>query len=324
MNFVSLITFLIVAVIGAIAWRIREIWQIPAVFVPLAVLASLSPKILDQWERGVVLRLGRFRRQIGPGLYWIIPLVDRLVRRVDQRVMTTSFLAEKALSRDTVPVNVDAVLFWHVWDAEKATLEVADYRAAVSWAAQTALRDMIGRTVLASLLSKREELDKQLQEVIDSKTEPWGITVQSVEIRDVVIPESLQDAMSRQAQAERERQARVILGDAENEIAQKFVEAAHKYDDSPSGLHLRAMNILYESLKEKGTMVIVPSTAVDSMGLGGTVGLTAFAQQQLDREPVGSTIGPPPAAPKSAEAEAEEDLFGEETPGEEEGGKGEE
>jgi regulator of protease activity HflC (stomatin/prohibitin superfamily) len=303
MNIFTLITFVVIVLIGAVAYLLNPTWQIPAVFLPLAFLTSLSPKILDQWERGVVLRLGRFKRQIGPGLFWIIPLIDRLVRRVDQRVITTSFMAEKALTRDTVPVNVDAVLFWHVWDAEKATLQVADYEAAVSWAAQTALRDMIGRTMLAALLSEREDLDKQLQAVIDAKTEPWGITVQSVEIRDVVIPESLQDAMSRQAQAERERQARVILGDAENEIAQKFVEAAHKYDSSASGLHLRAMNILYESLKEKGTMVIVPSTAIDSMGLGGTMGLSAFAQQHADGVPVGPTLGAI-APPKSAEAEA--------------------
>ncbi|MHC4340142.1 MAG: slipin family protein [Planctomycetota bacterium] len=324
MNFVSLITFVIVGAIGAATYFFRPGWEVPFVFLPLAVIASLSPQVLNQWDRGIVLRLGRFRRQIGPGLYWIIPLLDRMVRRVDQRVMTNSFLAEKALTRDTVPVNVDAVLFWHVWDAEKATLEVANYTAAVSWAAQTALRDMIGRTVLASLLSEREELDKQLQAVIDSKTEPWGITVQSVEIRDVVIPESLQDAMSRQAQAERERQARIILGDAENQIAQKFVEAAHKYDSSESGLHLRAMNILYESLKEKGTMVIVPSSAVDSMGLGGMAGLTAFARQSLDGARVGPMLGGPPALPKGAEAEAEEELFGQDETGEERGeGNGE-
>jgi len=315
MNVMSLITFLVVAVIGAVAVAFNqafESWTVILAFLAFAGIASMSPKVLDQWERGVVLRLGRKRRTIGPGLFWIIPLIDRLVRRIDQRVMTTSFLAEKALSKDTVPVNVDAVLFWHVWDAEKATLDVADYRAAVSWAAQTALRDMIGRTPLAALLSEREHLDSALQIVIDKKTEPWGITVQSVEVRDVQIPESLQDAMSRQAQAERERQARVILGDAENEIAQKFVEAAHKYDASPSGMHLRAMNILYESLKEKGTMVIVPSTAIDSMGLGGVSGLTAFAQQQLNGVVPSVAVAPPPPAPKTVEEAAEEDLFGKE------------
>lgn len=316
MNIVSAIVFVIVCAAGGVAYAINPAWQIPAVFLPLATLLSLSPRVLDQWERGVVLRLGRFQRQIGPGLYWIIPLIERMARRVDQRVMTTSFLAEKALSRDTVPVNVDAVLFWHVWDAKKATLEVADYHAAVSWAAQTALRDMIGRTMLAALLSEREELDLQLRETIDAKTEPWGITVQSVEVRDVVIPESLQDAMSRQAQAERERQARVILGDAENEIAEKFVEAANRYDQSPAGLHLRAMNILYESLKEEGTMVIVPSSAVDSMNIGGLTGLTAFAQQNANGARFGPMLGAPATKTRSAEEAAEEDLFG----GEEETG----
>ncbi len=309
MNVFSLIIFVLVAVIGAVAYLLNPTWLIPACFLPLAILASLSPRILDQWERGIVLRLGRYTRQIGPGLFWLIPLIERVVRRVDRRVITTSFLAEKALSRDTVPVNVDAVLFWHVWDAAKATLEVAEYEAAVSWAAQTALRDMIGRTMLAALLSEREELDRQLRETIDAKTEPWGVTVQSVEIRDVVIPESLQDAMSRQAQAERERQARVILGDAENEIAQKFVDAAHKYDESPSGLHLRAMNILYESLKEEGTMVIVPSSAIDSMGLGGALGMTAFAQQNGAGAPPRPRGVPGAAIADLSEVEAEEDLF---------------
>jgi len=312
MNIFSLIVLALVALIGGVAYLLNPIWQIPVAFVPLALFASLSPRILDQWERGIVLRLGKYQRQIGPGLFWLIPLIERVVRRVDQRVITTSFLAEKALSRDTVPVNVDAVLFWHVWDAEKATLEVADYQGAVSWSAQTALRDMIGRTMLASLLSEREALDKQLRETIDAKTEPWGITVQSVEIRDVVIPESLQNAMSRQAQAERERQARVILGDAEKEIAQSFVDAAHKYDDSPSGLHLRAMNILYESLKEEGTMVIVPSSAIDSMGLGGLMGMTAFTQQNGGGVPptLGGARGPRvPPARGMEESQAERDLF---------------
>jgi len=310
MNFVSIIAFGIVCGVGAVTYFLfLPTMEVPAVFLPVAVLAALSPRIIDQWERGVILRLGRFRRQIGPGLFWIVPLVDRVVRRIDQRVMTSSFLAEKALSRDTVPVNVDAVLFWHVWDSEKATLQVADYRAAVSWAAQTALRDMIGRTMLASLLSEREELDRQLRETIDSKTEPWGITVQSVEIRDVVIPESLQGAMSRQAQAERERQARVILGDAENEIAEKFVSAAHKYDTSPAGLHLRAMNILYESLKEEGTMVIVPSSAIDTMNIGGLTGLTAFAQQNVNGFRFGPARGALSAPPRTEEEAAEEDLF---------------
>jgi regulator of protease activity HflC (stomatin/prohibitin superfamily) len=281
MNVLSGLIFLAVAGIGAVVYVTTGHPAAPYVFMVLAALSAFSPRVVRHWERAIVLRLGKFRGCAGPGLFWVMPLIDRITKVVDLRVMTTSFLAEKALTRDTVPVNVDAVLFWHVWDPEKATLGVADYREAVSWAAQTALRDMIGRTELASLLSHREELDKQLQVAIDAKTEPWGITVESVEIRDVVIPESLQDAMSRQAQAERERQARVILGDAENQIAQKFVEAARQYKGEPVALHLRAMNILYESLKEKGTLVLVPSSAVDTMGLGGMQGLTALARQIL-------------------------------------------
>ena len=276
MNVISGIVFVVVAGIGAGVYLQTGHPAVAPVFLVLAALSALSPKVVKQWERAVVLRLGKFRGSLGPGLCWIMPLLERVVKTVDQRVITTSFLAEKALTRDTVPVNVDAVLFWHVWDPKKATLGVADYREAVSWASQTALRDMIGRTELSSLLSNREQLDKQLQVTIDAKTEPWGITVESVEIRDVVIPESLQDAMSRQAQAERERQARIILGDAENQIAGKFVEAARQYAGEPIGLHLRAMNILYESLKERGSLVVVPSTAVESMGLGGLAGLTSL------------------------------------------------
>lgn len=240
---------------------------------------ALSPKVVRQWEKGIVLRFGRFHRAIGPGLTWIVPLVDRVVVWIDQRVITTAFTAEKTLTKDTVPVDVDAVLFWVVWDAKKAALEVENYREAISWAAQTALREIIGKTELADLLAGREKLDRQLQEIIDGRTEPWGITVQAVEIRDVVIPDLLQDAMSRQAQAERERQARVILGDAERQIAGKFAEAAVLYRDDPVALHLRAMNMLYEGLKEKGALVVVPSTAVESMGLGTITGLTALYQK---------------------------------------------
>jgi len=315
MNIISILIAAAVGGVGLVAYILRPGPEVPAVFVPLALLAASSPRVLDQWERGIVLRLGRFHRRVGPGLCWLIPLLERLARRVDQRVMTTSFLAEKALSRDTVPVNVDAVLFWHVWDTEKATLEVADFTSAVSWAAQTALRDMIGRTMLATLLSEREHLDRQLRETIDAKTEPWGITVQSVEIRDVVIPESLQDAMSRQAQAERERQARVILGDAENQIAQSFVEAARKYEESPSGLHLRAMNILYEGLKEEGTMVIVPSSAVETMGIGGLMGVVNGARADGHGNGRGAArahiarVAPATAVADPEEA-AEADLFG--------------
>jgi regulator of protease activity HflC (stomatin/prohibitin superfamily) len=249
----------------------------------LAVIFSLSPQIAKQWEKGIVLRFGKFNRQIGPGLFWIIPFIDRVTVWIDQRVITTSFNAEQTLTKDTVPVNVDAVLFWVVWDAKKAALEVENYINAISWTAQTSLRDIIGRTELSELLSGREQLDKELQKVIDARTEPWGITVQSVEIRDVVIPEILQDAMSRQAQAERERQARVILGDAENQIASKFAEAAIQYQDNPIALHLRAMNMLYEGLKEKGALVVVPSTAVESMGLGTITGLASLNAQRTNK-----------------------------------------
>ena len=231
----------------------------------------------DQWEKAVVLRNGRFRGLFGPGLFWVIPIIDQVPVWVDQRVMVTPFNAEKALTKDTVPVNVDAVLFWMVWDAQKAALEVADYRNAISWAAQTALREIIGKMDLASILVGRETMDADLQRIIDARTTPWGVTVQSVEIRDVIIPEALEDAMSRQAQAERERQARVILGESEEQIAKSFRKASAAYVDNPTALHLRAMNMLFEGLKERGAMVIVPSSAVDTMNLGGLAGITALA-----------------------------------------------
>jgi regulator of protease activity HflC (stomatin/prohibitin superfamily) len=275
-NFVSIIVFLLISVPGIIYSVLAKWPLIGIIAVIVAWLFSLSPKIAKQWEKGIILRFGKFERLIGPGLYWIFPLVDKTAIWIDQRVMTTTFMAEQTLTKDTVPVNVDAVLFWIVWDAKKAALEVQNYQNAISWASQTALRDIIGKTELAELLSGREKIDKELQKVIDSRTEPWGITVQSVEIRDVVIPEQLQDAMSRQAQAERERQARVILGDAENQIAEKFASAALQYKDNPVALHLRAMNMLYEGLKEKGALVVVPSTAVESMGLGTITGLTSL------------------------------------------------
>jgi regulator of protease activity HflC (stomatin/prohibitin superfamily) len=284
MNFVSFILFMVIS-IPAIAWSAitkNPIWGITGFI--LALLFSLSPNIVKQWEKGIVLRFGKFHRQIGPGLFWIVPLIDKVSIWIDQRVMTTTFMAEQTLTKDTVPVNVDAVLFWIVWDAKKAALEVKNYQTAISWASQTALRDIIGKTELTELLSGREHLDKELQKVIDSRTEPWGITVQSVEIRDVVIPEQLQDAMSRQAQAERERQARVILGDAENQIASKFALAAEQYKDNPVALHLRAMNMLYEGLKEKGALVVVPSTAVESMGLGTITGLTSMNTMLTKKE----------------------------------------
>jgi regulator of protease activity HflC (stomatin/prohibitin superfamily) len=220
----------------------------------------------------------------GPGWFWIIPIIDNVAMWIDHRVMVTPFAAQKTLTKDTVPVDVDAVLFWVVWDAEKAALEVENYRAAVDWAAQTALRDIIGRMMLADILVGRSVIDKDLQAVIDERTTPWGVTVQSVEIRDIVIPQDLEDAMSRQAQAERERQARVILGESEKQIASSFAEASQAYVDNPTALHLRAMNMLFEGLKEKGALVIVPSSAVDTMNLGGLSGMIAMAQNNLPKE----------------------------------------
>jgi regulator of protease activity HflC (stomatin/prohibitin superfamily) len=232
----------------------------------------------DQWEKAVVLRNGKFRGLFGPGIFWILPVIDQIPMWIDHRVMVTPFNAEKTLTKDTVPVDVDAVLFWMVWDAQKAALEVADYRSAISWAAQTALREIIGKMDLATILAGREMMDADLQRIIDARTTPWGVTVQSVEIRDVIIPSGLEDAMSREAQAERERQSRIILGESEEQIAESFRRAAESYANSPTALHLRAMNMLFEGLKERGALVIVPSSAVDTMNLGGLAGLTALAK----------------------------------------------
>jgi regulator of protease activity HflC (stomatin/prohibitin superfamily) len=247
----------------------------------LGIIAMQSPKIAQQWERAVVLRLGRFVGLRGPGLFWILPFAERVDSWIDQRTITTSFAAEQTLTSDTVPVSVDAVLFWMVHDVQKAALEVQDYAQAVSWAAQTALRDIIGRTPLTDLLKGRERIEQELQRLIDERSNPWGVTVQSVEMRDVVIPSALQDAMSREAQAAREKQARIILGQAEMEIARSFQEAAKSYHDNPTALHLRAMNMLYEGLKEKGALMLIPSSAVESMGMGGLMGAAALQQQAL-------------------------------------------
>ncbi len=241
-------------------------------------------KVAKQWEKTVVLRLGKFKGLRGPGLFWIIPIVDSTASWIDHRVMVTPFNAEKTLTKDTVPVDVDAVLFWLVWDAEKAALEVEDYRAAIAWAAQTALREIIGQMTLADILVGRAKMDAELQKIIDERTTPWGVSVQSVEIRDVVIPQELEDAMSRQAQAERERQARVILGESEMQIAHSFAEASQAYHNNPTALHLRAMNMLFEGLKEKGALVIVPSSAVDTMNLGGLSGMVSLAQTAQPKE----------------------------------------
>jgi len=246
-------------------------------------VAMWSPNVAKQWERAVVLRLGEYKGLRGPGLFWVIPFIDSVSTWIDQRVLTTSFAAEETLTSDTVPVNVDAVLFWMVYDPEKAALEVQNYEQAVSWAAQTALRDIIGRTPLTVLLRGREQIEADLQKLIDERSNPWGVTVQSVEMRDVVIPLALQDAMSREAQASREKEARIILGQAEVEIAHLFEQAARSYEGNPTALHLRAMNILYEGLKEKGALMLVPSTAVESMGLGGLMGAAALRQQTLSQ-----------------------------------------
>jgi regulator of protease activity HflC (stomatin/prohibitin superfamily) len=247
----------------------------------LGIVLMQAPKVAQQWERAIVLRLGRYVGMRGPGLFWIVPFVDTVTTWIDQRTITTSFAAEQTLTSDTVPVNVDAVLFWMVHDAQQAALEVQDYAQAVSWAAQTALRDIIGRTPLADLLKGRERIEQELQQLIDQRSNPWGVTVQSVEMRDVVIPDALQDAMSREAQAAREKQARIILGQAEMEIAHSFEEAAKSYVENPTALHLRAMNMLYEGLKEKGALMLIPSSAVESMGMGGMLGAAALRQDRL-------------------------------------------
>ena len=280
-NIVAAMSFLSPLALGLLISSLM--WNPVALIVGfiLGLLAAQSPKIAKQWENAVVLRLGKYIGLRGPGLFWIIPFVDTIAAWVDQRVITTSFAAEETLTSDTVPVNVDAVLFWMVYDPEKAALEVQNYPQAVSWAAQTALRDIIGRTFLTDLLRGRERIEEELQKLIDERSNPWGVTVQSVEMRDVVIPAALQDAMSREAQAAREKQARIILGQAEVEIAHLFDKAAESYLDNPTALHLRAMNMLYEGLKEKGAMMIVPSTAVESMGMGGLIGAAALRQQKL-------------------------------------------
>jgi regulator of protease activity HflC (stomatin/prohibitin superfamily) len=280
-NVVSAVLSLL-PLLGGLAWTLRSRNLLPALLgAGLGWLISLSPRVARQWERAVVLRLGRYVGLRGPGLFWIVPLMDNVSSWIDQRVITTSFAAEQTLTLDTVPVNVDAVLFWMVHDPEKAALEVQDYRQAVSWAAQTGLRDIIGRTPLTELLKGRERIEGELQQLIDARSNPWGVTVQSVEMRDVVIPESLQDAMSREAQAAREKQARIILGEAEVEIAELFEQASQAYIRNPTALHLRAMNILYEGLKEKGALMLVPSSAVESMGMGGLLGAAALQQERL-------------------------------------------
>jgi regulator of protease activity HflC (stomatin/prohibitin superfamily) len=254
---------------------VESLWILGVAFI-LALVVSSAIQVADQWSKAVVLRLGKFRSLQGPGLFFIIPLIDTIPYWIDTRVLTSSFKAEKTLTKDTVPVDVDAVLFWKIVDPQKAALDVADYQSAISWASQTALRDVIGKTMLSDMLEGRDKISSVLQKIIDERTEPWGINVISVEVKDVLIPPALEDAMSMQAQAERERQARVILGDSERQVAEKFGEAAKTYANDPVALHLRAMNMLYEGLKANSTIVIVPSSAVETMQLGGLAGLTAL------------------------------------------------
>jgi regulator of protease activity HflC (stomatin/prohibitin superfamily) len=266
---------------GRIADGFIILYSIVLVIFAFYILFAL--KVADQWEKMIVLRLGKFQGLKGPGAFWIYPIIDQVARVIDHRVMVTPFNAEKTLTRDTVPVDVDAVLFWLVWDAEKAALEVENYRQAIAWAAQTALREIIGQMNLADILIGRAKMDADLQRIIDERTTPWGVTVQSVEIRDIIIPKGLEDAMSRQAQAERERQARVILGESEKQIAHSFAEASQAYINNPTALHLRAMNMLFEGLKDRGALVIVPSSAVETMNLGAISGLTALSQTKLEQ-----------------------------------------
>ena len=291
---IATLLFVIVAILGfGVAFAVngemssQGSMTIEVIFILVGALIAWSTKVANQWNRAIVLRLGKYHSMQGPGIFFIIPIIDYIPYWLDLRVITTSFKAEKTLTKDTVPVDVDAVLFWKVIDPKKASLDVADYYSAISWASQTALRDVIGKTLLADMLEGREKISAMLQAIIDERTEPWGINVISVEVKDVLIPQGLEAAMSMQAQAERERQARVILGDSERQIAEMFNEASKSYSDNPTAFHLRAMNMLYEGLKTNSTIVIVPSTAVESMGLGGingTVALTSTIQNDKNKK----------------------------------------
>jgi regulator of protease activity HflC (stomatin/prohibitin superfamily) len=301
----NLVLAALILAAGAIPQLLQESFNpfvtVAAVVAALAILLSL--RIALQWDRAVVLRLGTFHALKGPGVFWLVPFIDRVTRFVDMRIRATEFFSESTLTRDTVPVNVDAVCFWLVWDAQKSVLEVESYYRAISLSTQTALRDIIGTHTLEEMLTQREALGRALQEMLDRKTNPWGITVQSVEVRDVIIPANLQNAMSKQAQAERERQARIILGTAETEIAAKFVEAAGPYQSNPVAVHLRAMNMLYEGLKEKGSIVVVPSSAVESMNLGALGGLASLGSNGAPPRYV-EAPGASPAAESPREATA--------------------
>jgi regulator of protease activity HflC (stomatin/prohibitin superfamily) len=290
LNWVAALIAVVVVAAGTVlnrlytgAWDKLNIYIVICTAI-LAAICFFGIKIADQWERAVVLRLGRFHALKGPGPFFIIPIIESVIRSVDMRIRATDFSSESTLTKDTVPVNVDAICFWMVWDAKKAILEVENFYLAIVLSAQTALRDIIGTHELAELLTHREKLGKRLQEILDEKTNPWGITVQSVEIRDIIIPKDLEDAMSKQAQAERERQARIILGTAETEIAEKFAQAAKQYESNPGAMHLRGMNMLFEGLKEKGSMIIVPSSALETMNLGAIGGLAAMSQVKSEKD----------------------------------------
>jgi len=289
LNWVAALVTAIVVLAGAGLNRLIEgTWQQWDIYIIIgtALVASIcffGIKIANQWERAVVLRLGKFRSLKGPGPFFIIPIIETVVRSVDMRIRSTDFSSESTLTKDTVPVNVDAICFWMVWDAKKAILEVENFYLAIILSAQTALRDIIGTHQLSELLTHREKLGRRLQEILDEKTNPWGITVQSVEIRDIILPKDLEDAMSREAQAERERHARVILATAETEIAEKFVQAAKQYESNPGAMHLRGMNMLFEGLKEKGSMIIVPSSALETMNLGAIGGMAALSQVKSEK-----------------------------------------
>ncbi len=287
-NPIALALFVIVIAVGLILFFMGMVnWIILIAVGIVALLIAASIKIASQWEKAVILRMGRFTGLKGPGLFLIIPIIDRVDSYVDQRVRVTDFKAEETLTKDTVPVNVDFVVYWTVWDVEKAALEVQEYMRAVSYIAQTGLRDIIGKHELADLLQNREKISEALQKTLDEHTNPWGITCQTVGIKDIIIPAALADAMSKQAQAERERQARIILGTAETEISEKFMQASQNYLDNPVALQLRGMNMLFEGLKEKGSMVIVPSAALESMNLGAIGGLAALAESSSKKNEKG-------------------------------------
>jgi regulator of protease activity HflC (stomatin/prohibitin superfamily) len=279
-NSVGVTVFLLCVAVGLGGAVLAHMPLIAVVFSLAGLYLLFAIVVVDQWEKVAVLRFGRYRGLRGPGLFLIIPIAETLSRYVDQRVRVTTVSAESTLTRDTVPVNVDAIIFWLVWNAEKSILEVEDFAQAIALSSQTALRESIGRHQLAQMITERETMGHELQKILDEKTTPWGITVQSVEIRDVRIPQALENAMSQQAQAERERQARVILGEAEVQVSEQFAQASRVYNDNPGALHLRGMNMLYEAIREKGAMVIVPSSAIETMGLGGTLATTAMAKQQ--------------------------------------------